>query len=65
MLPTMARGLGSILFAINIDNEELNGTKVVSNSSFLCIYSYVQNVKHNILLPFGKVSLEIYIDLNP
>ncbi|XP_071813089.1 sorting nexin-29-like isoform X4 [Apostichopus japonicus] len=28
MLPTMARGLGSILFAINIDNEELNGTKV-------------------------------------
>lgn len=28
MLPTMARGLGSILFAINIDNEELNGSKV-------------------------------------
>ncbi|XP_038067648.1 sorting nexin-29-like [Patiria miniata] len=27
MIPTMARGLGSILFAINIDKEELNGTK--------------------------------------
>ena len=32
MLPTMARGLGSILFAINIDNEELNGPKQVSRN---------------------------------
>ncbi|XP_054763055.2 sorting nexin-29-like [Lytechinus pictus] len=39
MLPTMARGLGSILFAINIDNPELNGSKqptaLESLSSFI------------------------------
>ncbi|XP_071482268.1 sorting nexin-29-like [Diadema antillarum] len=39
MLPTMARGLGSILFAINIDNPELNGAKqpsaLTSLSSFI------------------------------
>ena len=33
MIPTMARGLGSILFAINIDKEELNGIKQVSYAS--------------------------------
>ncbi|XP_071797309.1 sorting nexin-29-like [Asterias amurensis] len=36
MIPTMARGLGSILFAINIDKEELNGIKQApSLSSFI------------------------------
>ncbi|XP_013417556.1 sorting nexin-29 [Lingula anatina] len=32
MLPMMAAGLGSILFAINIDNEELNKIRPVSSS---------------------------------
>ncbi|XP_070580606.1 sorting nexin-29-like [Ptychodera flava] len=32
MLPTMAAGLGSILFAINIDNEQLNGGRQVSSA---------------------------------
>ncbi|XP_033116974.1 sorting nexin-29-like [Anneissia japonica] len=39
MLPTMARGLGSILFAINIDNKELNGIKPVSMPSLAAIIS--------------------------
>ncbi|XP_006818443.1 sorting nexin-29-like [Saccoglossus kowalevskii] len=32
MLPMMAAGLGSILFAINIDNEELNGGRQSSSA---------------------------------
>ncbi|XP_030840745.1 sorting nexin-29 [Strongylocentrotus purpuratus] len=40
MLPTMARGLGSILFAINIDNPELNGTK--QPSAFESLSSFIQ-----------------------
>ncbi|XP_071954591.1 sorting nexin-29-like [Antedon mediterranea] len=39
MLPTMARGLGSILFAINIDNEQLNGIKPASLPSLSSMIS--------------------------